>query len=93
MHVPDAYLVQMFGPNAPRAVQQYRNAKEDPILRGLFALFGSTDKILSRFRVENDIAKGFNERGEEVIRVPAREPVFTRPARDTLYQIRRSNST
>ena len=93
VHVPDAYLVQMFGPNAPRAVQQYRNAKEDPILRGLFALFGSTDKILSRFRVENDIAKGFNERGEEVIRVPAREPVFTRPARDTLYQIRRSNST
>ena len=93
VHVPDAYLVQMFGPNAPRAVQQYREAKEDPVLRGLFALFGSTDKIISRFRVQNDIAIAFDEGGHEIVRVPSKEPVIIRPATDRLYQIRRQNST
>jgi len=93
IHVPDSFLVQMFGPNAPEAVRQYRNAKDDPILRGLFALFGSTDKIISTFQVQNEIAIGFDEQHNEIVRVPAKEPTFTRPATDRLYQIRRQNST
>jgi nitrate reductase beta subunit len=93
IHVPDSFLVQMFGPGAPAAVRQYKEAKDDPILRGLFALFGSTDKIISKFRVQNEIAVAFNEAGDEIVRVPAKEPVFTRPEADRLYQIRRQNST
>ncbi|MFO0558578.1 MAG: 4Fe-4S dicluster domain-containing protein [Polyangiales bacterium] len=93
VHVPDAFLVQMFGPNAPHAVAQYRNAKEDPVLRGLFALFGSTDKIISKFSVQNDVAIAFDEGGHEIVRVPSKEPLIIRPQTDRLYQIRRQNST
>ena len=93
MHVPDPYLIQLFGPNAPAAKETYRNAREDPVLRGLFVLFGSTDKTISHFRVQNDVAIAFNERREEIVRVPVTEPIVVRPAMDRLYQIRRSNST
>jgi nitrate reductase beta subunit len=93
IHVPEPFLVQLFGPNAPAAVRQYRGAKDDPVLRGLFALFGSTDKIIHRFQVANETAVAFDEQGRELVRVPAREPVFTRPAVDQLYQIRRQNTT
>lgn len=93
VHVPDAYLVQMFGPNAPRAVEQYRNAKDDPTLRALLALFTSTDKIISRFQVQNGVAIALDEGGHELVRVPEREPLFIRPQVDQLYQIRRQNST
>ncbi len=93
IHVPEPFLVQMFGPNAPEAVRQYKAAKDDPVLRGLFALFGCTDKIISSFRVEGDIAIAFDEQRNELVRVPAKEPFFTRPASEQLYQIRRSNTT
>ena len=92
IHVPDAFLVQMFGPGAPAAVRTYREAHEDPVLRGLFCLFGSTDQVLSRFRVDGDVATGYDEDGSEIIRVPVTEPVIARPPTDRLYQIRRVNT-
>lgn len=92
IHVPDPFLVQMFGPRAPAAAEAYRHASEDPVLRGLFALFGSTDRLLDRFRVDGDIAIGFDEAGAEIIRVPSREPILVRPETERLYQIRRVNT-
>ncbi len=74
-------------------MEQYRNAKDDPTLRALLALFTSTDKIISRFQVQNGVAIALDEGGHELVRVPEREPLFIRPQVDQLYQIRRQNST
>ncbi|MCS6799864.1 MAG: dehydrogenase [Myxococcota bacterium] len=93
IHVPESYLVQMFGPRAPAAVRAYREAREDPVLRGLLVLFGSTNRIVWRFRVQNDVAVAYGEDGSELVRVPVTEPVVVRPAMDRLYQIRRENTT
>ena len=92
IHVPDYYLRQMFGPNAPAAAELYRHVKDDVTLRGLFCLFGSTDRVFSRFRVDGDVAMGFDDAGTELIRVPVTEPTIVRPATERLYQIRRVNT-
>jgi len=92
IHVPDFFLRQMFGPNAAAAAETYRHAREDPTLRGLFCLFGSTDRVLSRFQVTGDTAIGWDDSGTEVIRVPVTEPTIIRPREEPLYQIRRVNT-
>lgn len=93
IHAPEPYLVQMFGPRAPEAVRTYRAAREDPVLKGLLVLLGSTSKIISKFSVQNDTAIAFDDSGTELVRVPVREPVIIRPPTDRLYQIRRENTT
>ncbi len=93
LHVSDRFLVQMFGPGAPAAVRAYRNAKEDKTLQGLFALFGSTERTIPRFKIAGDFALALDDAGKEFMRVPIYEPVYIRPAQDRLYQIMRSNTT
>ncbi len=93
IHVPDRFLVQMFGPGAPAAVQTYRNAKEDKTLQGLFALFGSTERTIPYFKIIGDTAVALDDNHKEIVRVPIYEPVHIRPAQDRLYQIMRSNTT
>ena len=50
IHVPDAFLVQTFGPNAPEAVRQYKNAKdvtrERIYLETMEQVFGKTNKVI-----------------------------------------------
>jgi nitrate reductase / nitrite oxidoreductase, beta subunit len=92
VNVPDPFLVQMFGPDAPAAKQTYLRAKDDPVLRGLFALIGSTESTIAHFAVKNDVAIAYDDKRKEVVRVPVREPSFVRPAEDRLYQIARHNT-
>jgi nitrate reductase beta subunit len=91
IHAPVSFLRQMFGPGAEAAVKTYRAAKDDSDLTGLLGLFGSTERVVPRWRREGETVMGFNDDGTEIIRVPLREPVHTRPAYDELYQIARVN--
>jgi nitrate reductase / nitrite oxidoreductase, beta subunit len=93
IHTPEDYLIQMFGPGVPDAIRTYREAREDPILSGLLVLLGSTDKIISKFSVQNEVAIAYDDSGHELVRVPVRERPIVRPAVDRLFQIRRENTT
>ena len=93
VNVPDPFLIQMFGPDAPAAVRTYRNAKEDKTLQGLFSLFGSTERTIPFFKIQGDYAIALDDDHKEFARVPLYEPVHIRPAEDKLYQIMRSNTT
>lgn len=93
VHVPPAYLHQMFGSKTAEAVKNYRNAVNDKKLLGALLLFGATDRILHSYKVEGDNAIGFNEAGAEVVRVPLREPVHVRQAWDVQHNAYRTNAT
>ncbi|MBI5725156.1 MAG: dehydrogenase [Planctomycetes bacterium] len=79
IHVPPQFLGQMFGPGVSEAVRAYRAAPDNPRLKGLLVLFGSTDRIFTRFEVKNDQAVGYDDSGNEVARVPITEPIYERP--------------
>jgi nitrate reductase beta subunit len=91
IHAPVSFLRQMFGPGAEAAVKTYRAAANEPDLTGLLGLFGSTEKVIPRWRRDGETVIGMNDEGTEIIRVPLREPVHVRPAYDQLYQIARVN--
>jgi nitrate reductase beta subunit len=93
IHVPDDFIIQMFGPGAPAAVKTYRNARNDKTLAGLFALFGSTERTIPYFKIAGDFAVALDDSKREIMRVPIYEPIFVRPAQDRLYQIMRCNTT
>jgi nitrate reductase beta subunit len=82
IHASKAFLRQMFGPGADAAVAAYRAAREDRTLQALLALFGSTPKTIHRFEVRGNEVSGYDEKGEEIVRVPLTEPVWIRPPRD-----------
>jgi nitrate reductase beta subunit len=91
IHAPMSFLHQMFGPDAEVAVRTYRDAKDDNDLAGLLALFGSSERLMPRWRRDDDWVSGLDEQGAEIVRVPLREPVQVGPAYDQLYQIARTN--
>lgn len=93
LHVPDGFLMQMFGPQAVAAKQTYLSARTDRTLAGLFTLFGSTPYTIHRFKVKDDVAYGYDEKGKELIRVPVQEPSFERPAMDARLGAARLNTT
>ena len=91
VHVPQGYLTQMFGPGVGEAIESYRRAKDDPDLSGLLTLLGSTDAVVSRWRRTGDTIIGLDEKGDELVRVPAREPVHVLPGYDTKHGVVRTN--
>ncbi|CAG0966485.1 nitrate reductase / nitrite oxidoreductase, beta subunit [Methanosarcinales archaeon] len=97
IHVPEAFNRQLFGPGAKNAVEQYKKAYEDPDLTGLLMLFGSTDQIISSFKVEGDInngyCAGYDDKGNELIKVPMKEPIIIREEYDEQRNVRRFNVT
>lgn len=93
VHVPDQFLLQMFGPGVAQAKETYRNAKEDKTLKGLFALFGCTERTIPYFKIVGDYAVALDDDRREIVRVPIYEPVIVRKSQDRLYQIMRSNTT
>ena len=93
IHVPHPFLVQMFGPRAPKAIDIYRKAKDDPKLHGLLMLFGSTDRIFTRFKVANGEAIGYDEKDTEIVRVPITEPIYRRPFFDKEHNVYRHSIT
>lgn len=97
IHVPEEFNKQLFGPGAKRAVELYKKAKEDKKLIGLLMLFTSTDKIVFSYKVEGDVNKGhcigYDKSGEEVVRVPLKEPIIIRQPHDKERNVQRISIT
>ena len=91
LNVPREFLLQMFGPNVDAAIQTYRNAPQDKDLAGLLTLFGSTDKIVTKWKRIDEQMLGYDEEGKEIVRVPVREPVQVRQAFDAARGVARTN--
>jgi nitrate reductase / nitrite oxidoreductase, beta subunit len=91
VHAPVSFLRQMFGPGVEDAVKAYRAAASDPELSGLLGLFGSTERVVPRFRQQDDWCFGYDEDGTELVRVPLREPVQIRAAFDPVQGVTRTN--
>ena len=81
----------MFGPSVDAAIETYRGAPDDPDLAALFCLFGSSERVVPRWKRQGDIVIGFDENGDEIVRVPVREPVFIRQAFDAAHGVVRTN--
>lgn len=92
IHVSSPYLTQMFGPSVPQAIEAYQRAKDDPELLGVLLLMGATDKWIERFRVKDGSAFGYDAKGNEIARVPLKEPVYIRQALDTRIGAFRHNT-
>jgi nitrate reductase / nitrite oxidoreductase, beta subunit len=91
LHAPRAFLYQMFGPGVDDALATYRQAHSDPDLAGMLALFGSTDKIVFRWKRQGETIFGYDESGGEIVRVPLKEPVHVREAFDAARKVARTN--
>jgi nitrate reductase beta subunit len=91
VNVPRPFLRQMFGPGVDAALETYQRSAEDPDLAGLLSLFGSTYRIVHRWKRSGDSVLGFDEHGAEIIRVPMREPVHVRMAFELQNEIARLN--
>jgi nitrate reductase / nitrite oxidoreductase, beta subunit len=91
IHVPDNFNRQLFGPRATEAVKTYRNAFNDRDLAGLLCLFGSTERMVTRFTRQGDIVTGIEDSGAAAVRIPMNEPVHIRPAQDPRNQLVRIN--
>jgi nitrate reductase beta subunit len=78
INAPKSFLFQMFGPGVMKAIETYQAAAEDPVLVALLSLFGSTPKTIHRFNVIGDKVAGYDEKGDEIVRVPVKEPVWVR---------------
>ena len=91
IHVPLPFLRQMFGPGVDKAIETYRNAADDPDLTALLTLFGSTQRIVPRWQRQGHNVLGFDDSGDEIIRVPMREPVHIRQAFDSAHGVVRTN--
>jgi len=91
VHVPPAYLYQMFGWGVEEAIATYRKVSDDPKLLGALLLFGSTPEIIHHYKVEGSHAVGYDEKGAEIVRVPISEPIHIRAAYDERYQTYRTN--
>jgi nitrate reductase / nitrite oxidoreductase, beta subunit len=91
--VPPQYLTQMFGWGVAEAIATYQKAKDDPRLLGALLLFGSTPWIIDRYEVRDGKAFGYDEKGEEVVRVPLREPIILREIYDEQHDVLRTNIT
>ncbi len=93
VHVPPAYLRQMFGWGVEEATAAYRRAAEDRKLLGALTLFGATPEISRYFRVAGDEVIGYDAKQAEIVRVPIKEPVLVREPYDTRHRAYRTNIT
>ncbi len=97
IHADLRFLRQMFGPSADAAVATYRRMHEnpgsDPVLRAVLLLCVSTDRILTKFRLDGNEAVGYDVDGAEVVRVPLEEPVHVRDFYDPARDVYRHNIT
>ncbi|MBI4832422.1 MAG: dehydrogenase [Candidatus Lindowbacteria bacterium] len=94
INVPEPFLVQLFGPSAPRAVETYRRAHEkNAKLAALINLFGCTNQVVARFEAKDGMVSALNDKGEKTVTAPVRESVVVRTAFDTKYGVPRSNIT
>jgi nitrate reductase / nitrite oxidoreductase, beta subunit len=62
-------------------------------LLGALLLFGSTPWIVDRYAVKDGKAFGYDDQGQEIVRVPLREPIMLRPVYDDRHDAVRTNIT
>ncbi len=93
VHVPEKFLIQMFGPGVKEAISLYKKVHSDKKLLSSLLLFGNTPQIITKFKVGDEESIGFNEKGEEVLRIPFTEPFFQRPFFDQSNEVYRINTT
>jgi nitrate reductase beta subunit len=91
LHAPVSFLRQIFGPGVEAAQKTYRQAVGDLDVAGLLGLFGSTERVVPRWQRKDDWVFGLDEKGEEIVRVPLKEPVFLREAFDAKHKVARVN--
>jgi nitrate reductase beta subunit len=91
VHAPVSFNQQLFGPGAAEAMKTYRSAAKDSDLAGLLCLFGSTERIVPRWRRQGETVIGTDEKGTPLVDVPLNEPVHIRPAYDAKNQLIRIN--
>ncbi|MGE5306919.1 MAG: 4Fe-4S dicluster domain-containing protein [Alphaproteobacteria bacterium] len=92
-NVPREFLLQLFGPNVDHALETYRKAPEDKDLAGLLSLFGSTEKIVAKWKRVKEEVFGYDESNREIIKVPLQEAPTIRQPFDTARNVARSNVT
>lgn len=90
-----AFLQMMFGPGARSAIDTYLGAMEggDKELLGVLLLNLASERIITKFKIEADQAIGWDDEGDEVARVPLKEPTMVRPAFDQALTAYRYNVT
>ena len=97
INVPEKFNRQLFGPGAVNAVEMYKRASEDERLIAILIMMGCTDKIIHSFGVAGNPASsnavGYDEMGEEIIRVPLKEPIVIRKAHDEERNVHRISVT
>jgi nitrate reductase beta subunit len=93
VHVPPAYLRQMFGWGVEQAIATYQTAAGDPKLLGALTLFGATPEISHYFRVDGAYVYGYDSKQAEIVRVPLREPMVIREVYDIKHKAYRTNIT
>ena len=91
LHVPTGFLEQLFGPGVDAAKETYRNLAGDPQLLGALLLVGASNRIITRYAVENETAIGWDDEGTELARVPFVEPVYVREKYDAKHEVFRHN--
>ncbi|MBF0517561.1 MAG: dehydrogenase [Nitrospirae bacterium] len=92
IHAPVSYMEQMFGPGVNNAVKTYKNIPNDQTLKGLLVLFGSMERLLSSFKVDEHLAYGYDEKGNEIVKVPVTEPMYVREFFDQKLKVYRQNT-
>jgi nitrate reductase beta subunit len=93
VHVPNAFLEQLFGPTVLQAKAMYQNLKEDKQMLGAMMLFGANIRIIDKFEVKGDEVIGWDAKGTEVARVPFTEPTYVREHYDAKHKVYRHNTT
>lgn len=94
IHVPIPYLRQMFGPRVEKAIKTYREVvPDDSVLKGLLVMLGSSPEIMTRFKVKNNVAYGYNAKGKLVAKAPISEPPVVRDFYDKKLDVYRMDIT
>ncbi len=83
------FLLQMFGPGAPEAIETRTNPDKE--LKAVLKLFGTTKRTIERFELKADHIEGFDGDGKQVISVPLKEPFYERPFHDVANSAYRFN--
>ncbi len=92
IHVPEPFLTQLFGPGAARAAETYRHAHENNAkLTSLIKLFGCTTGTIARFKATAKNVSAFDDKGQELVTAPLKEPVMVRTAFDSVHGVPRMN--
>ena len=74
-------------------MEMYKKAYEDKKLIGILMLMGAAEQIPFTFKVEGDINNGYcigyAENGQEIARVPLKEPIIIRKEHDQERDVHR----